>query len=235
VGRILVVQHEEHAPLGTLAGPLAEHELVTWRPDLGEPVPSLRSLDGLLPLGGTPHPDHDEHRPWLPVERDLLREALAAGTPVLGVCLGSQVLAQAAGGEAGPAERPEIGWHDVRLTAAAHCDPLLGGLPDRFWAFEWHHYRFSVPAGAQLLASTPAAGQAFRVGERAWGLQFHVEVDAPLVEQWIDLGVDELQAHGLDPDELRADTGRRAQDYARIAEHVAGRFAGIVAARARAA
>jgi GMP synthase (glutamine-hydrolysing) len=236
VTSILIVQHEEHAPLCSLEPPLVEqgHSLEVWRPDLGEPVPQVSAFDGVISLGGVAHPDQDSIYPWLAGERSLLRAAIDLGVPTLGVCLGSQLLAQAAGGAAGPSEDPEIGWCEVRLTDAAQDDSLLGGLPASFPAFEWHHYRFSLPPGATLLAVNESANQGFAFGDCAWGLQFHIEVDDALAHDWIAGGAHELVAHGIDRAGLEQESTRQAPAYARLAHHVAGRFGEVVTARAEA-
>jgi GMP synthase-like glutamine amidotransferase len=105
---------------------------------------------------------------------------------MLGVCLGAQLLAKAAHARVFPASEPEIGWHEVELTRAAADDPVLGELPPRFDAFQWHYYAHDLPAGAEELARNRVCTQAFRLGERIWGVQFHPEVTLAQVEQWID-------------------------------------------------
>src|SRR5581483_9151050 len=101
---------------------------------------------------------------------------LDLGRPVLGVCLGAQLIAKACGAPVHPSSEPEIGWHPFDLKPAAAADPLLGSLPRRFLAFQWHHYTYGVPAGAEELATSSVCTQAFRLGDTAWGIQFHAEV-----------------------------------------------------------
>jgi GMP synthase-like glutamine amidotransferase len=228
MGRVLVVQFEEHAPIGTLGPPLEGHELVTWRPDLGEPAPSLGAFDGIIAMGGVAHPDHDDQHPWLADARGLLREAVESRVPALGVCLGSQLLAQAAGGAAREAARGEVGWHEVTLTAAAHDDRLLAGMPESFPAFEWHHYEALPPESAVVLGRSALACQAFRAGERAWGLQFHVEVDQPIIESWLAGGGDDLLDFGLEAGAVADESRRNAAGYALVAEQIAARFGEVV-------
>jgi GMP synthase (glutamine-hydrolysing) len=138
-----------------------------------------------------------EDHPWIVEEKRVLDRLLAAGVPVLGVCLGSQMLASVAGAQVQRAHRPEIGWHGVETTPEALDDPLLGGAPDRFTAFQWHSYEFELPPGAVLLARSPICPQAFRLGETAWGTQFHAEVTKEIVGDWISI-------YGTDPDAVRA-------------------------------
>ena len=99
-------------------------------------------------FGGAMHPDQDAEHPWLPSEADFIRGALEAQVPLLGVCLGSQLIARAAGAPVGPARAPEVGWHRVELTEAGRADPVIGVLPGHVEAFQWHYYTFDLPAGA---------------------------------------------------------------------------------------
>jgi GMP synthase (glutamine-hydrolysing) len=111
---------------------------------------------------------------------------------MLGVCLGSQLIARAAGAWVGPARAPEIGWHPVHLTEEATSDPVLGALPRRLDAFQWHYYTYELPEGAVELAASPVARQAFRIGDRTWGIQFHAEITRGMLELWVDEGAAEL-------------------------------------------
>ncbi len=149
--------------------------------------------DAIMAFGGVQHPDQDDEYRWIPREVGYLAEALAAEVPTIGVCLGSQLLARAAGAWVGRAQRPEVGWHPVELTDAARDDPLLGRLPRRLDAFQWHYYTFELPEGAVQLAASPFCRQAFRVGERAWGIQFHAEVTRQMLDSWLSEGEQELE------------------------------------------
>ncbi len=191
-GPWVVLQHVEHEGPG-LIGPALDEAGWSWdvvRPDRGEPLPAARSLAGLVVMGG-PMGVHDtEGHPWLVPERDLLGELVRAGRPVLGVCLGAQQLAAALGAEVTTGPEPEIGLGRVQLTPAGRRDPVLGpeygGLSDpAVPCVHWHRDTFSLPDGAVHLAGTARfPHQAFRVGGRAYGLQFHVEVDRPLAAAW---------------------------------------------------
>jgi GMP synthase (glutamine-hydrolysing) len=116
----------------------------------------------------------------------------------------------------------------VQTSREAADDPLLGRFPARFSAFEWHHYRFAPPPGARLLAQSAAAPQAFRAGELAWGLQFHIEVDESIATHWLELGRPELDAHGLDHDALVAETRRQAGAYGELARELAAAFGSVM-------
>jgi GMP synthase-like glutamine amidotransferase len=227
--RFLIVQHDYDTPLGSLGEPLASHgEIDTWLPK-DEPAPPgpVGAYSGVVILGGTTHPDQDEQFPWLQPEVAVVREALERRVPTLGVCLGGQLVARAAGGWIGPAETSEVGWYPIRIDPAAAADPVLGGLVDGFHAFEWHHYRFEPPPGAVPLAWTEAACQAYRLGEHAWGLQFHIEVDAAIVASWLDdpYGVADLLEHGFDGAAIREASARHEAEYVRTATDLGERFA----------
>ena len=140
--------------------------------------------DAVLVFGGSMHVDQEEQHPWLRAESEWLAELLEGPTPTLGVCLGSQLLALAAGAPVGPLPQPERGWHEVELTEEAADDPVLSSLPERFDALQWHHYAHGLPQGAVALARNDAGLQAFRLGETTWGVQFHPEVTEPQLERW---------------------------------------------------
>ena len=179
--------------------------------------------------------ENDEHR-WLDPEKEFLRDALARGTPILGVCLGSQLLAEAAGARPYRSEEPEIGWYEIEITDAGADDPLLGPLAPSVELFEWHHYVAPLPPGGVELARTPACVQAFRIeGKPAWGLQFHAEVTRENLFSWLD-GWDQSEAvhTSLDPDAIRAASERRIEEQNEIGRRLAERFL-AEAARATAA
>jgi GMP synthase-like glutamine amidotransferase len=162
------------------------------------------------------------------VEISLLGDLLTAGTPVLGVCLGAELLAAAAGGGAYAMERPEVGWYDVRVTEAGTADLLLGPLAPEFEALEWHSYGLALPARAAALASSASCAQAFRGGAVAWGTQFHAEVTMSDLAAWIDheRGPEEADRLGLHADELRAQTAERIERWNELGRRLCGRFLG---------
>jgi GMP synthase (glutamine-hydrolysing) len=205
---LLSLVHGEDART-ELFGPVAAeagHRLAEWSFGWASPPPQpLEAYDAVLVFGGSMHVDQDDAYPWLRVELKWLRELLERPVPTLGICLGSQLLAQAAGAWVGPVAKPEIGWHEVELTEAAADDPVLSVLPSRFEAFQWHHYGHELPAGAVGLAHSPASLQGFRLGESWWGVQFHPEVTELQLERWID---DESDPPP-NPAGLRAETRER--------------------------
>ena len=162
------------------------HRLEEWSLAWDAPMPRpLDAYGAVIIFGGAMHADQDERHPWLREENAFIQRLFDLGMPTLGVCLGAQLLAKAAHAPVFPSPQPEIGWHEVELTDAASEDPVFGRLPSRFPAFQWHFYTHGVPAGAEELARSPVCTQAFRLGERVWGVQFHPEVTSAQVEQWI--------------------------------------------------
>jgi GMP synthase (glutamine-hydrolysing) len=184
----------------------AGHELVEWPVQLGGRAPE--GGDAVIVLGGAMHPDEDERHDWLTTELRWLEGALEQGTPLLGICLGSQLVARAAGAEVFRSAESEVGWLPVECTAAAAADPVAGSLPERFDAFQWHHYTHTLPAGAVELARSPVCTQAYRVGN-AWGVQFHPEVRAEQVEEWLA----EDPADVADAEGLRRETRERISGW----------------------
>lgn len=141
--------------------------------------------DAVLVLGGTAHPYEDEAHPWLVPEVEYLERILDVGVPALGVCLGAELFARAAGGRVERAREPEIGWFPVELTAAAANDLVFSALPSRFDSFQWHEYAAGVPPGGIELARNEIGPQAYRLGNAVWGVQFHPEVRLDQLVGWI--------------------------------------------------
>jgi GMP synthase (glutamine-hydrolysing) len=179
------------------------------------------------------HVDQNDGHPWLAPEKEFIRDALESGVPILGVCLGSQLLAEAAGASPYRSSEPEIGWYDIEITEAGAADPLLGLLAPSVELFEWHHYVAPVPPGAVELARTPLCVQAFRIeGKPAWGLQFHAEVTREDLFSWLD-GWENSEAPqtGLDPEQIRAASEQRIEDQNEIGRGIAARFLAEAARR----
>ncbi|MFL5959280.1 MAG: type 1 glutamine amidotransferase [Gaiellaceae bacterium] len=192
-----------------LFGPLvaeAGHRLDEWSFGWATPPPEpLDAYDAVLVFGGAMHGDQEDTHPWLRDELEWLHALLERPVPTLGICLGSQLLARAAGAWLGPLPEPEIGWREVELTEEGTADEVLSTLPPRFEALQWHHYGHGLPAGAVALARNAASLQAFRLGETCWGVQFHPEVTEPQLERWIRDKSDPPP----DPERLRAETRER--------------------------
>jgi GMP synthase (glutamine-hydrolysing) len=185
-GPVVILQHEVESFPATVACVLeADGVPYTVRHVYGDDgVPALGELEsiaGLIPLGGGMNSDDDRYA-WLAGERLLLREAVVRDTPVLGICLGAQQLAAATGGRVYHRGHAERGWLPVEVTGE---DRLFAGLPRRFWTLQWHGDSFEAPPRAAVFAERGGGQQAFRIGRRAWGVQFHPEVDDALVEHWL--------------------------------------------------
>jgi GMP synthase-like glutamine amidotransferase len=212
--RILSILHPGGGNSGLLReqASAAGHELVEWTPGAGEEIPGpLADFDALAVFGGAMNvPDH-ERLPWLAGELELLREALARRMPLIGVCLGAQLIAAAAGAEVHRVDQPEIGWLEVDRLPEAAEDPVLGALPERFTAYQWHSYASRLPAGAVELARSPVCPQAYVLDGHAWGVQFHPEVTPDVLDEWIgDYGSDpDAVAAGMDPEAARAEIPRQ--------------------------
>ncbi|PLX93185.1 MAG: hypothetical protein C0621_08270 [Desulfuromonas sp.] len=148
------------------------------------PLPQLQEKDALIVLGGYMGVHDQQQYPYLADLLTVLRESAEKGTPLLGICLGGQLLAHALGGDVSAKTRGEKGLVEIRLTPQGEADPLFSDIDSGFLAFQWHNDSFTPPANADLLASSrDCPGQAFRY-KNAWGLQFHPEVDADLVQRW---------------------------------------------------
>jgi GMP synthase (glutamine-hydrolysing) len=228
--RALAIVHQTDAGPGVFAEEMRERgvELDEWllsERGTGPPV-EVAEYDAVLTFGGAMHADQEDRHPWLRFEKDFLAAMIDDRMPVLAVCLGCQVLAEAAGGTARRASEPEIGWHDVEITEEGARDPVIGPLAPSFTGFQWHSYEALPPEGAAILARSPVCVQAYRVGEVAWGIQFHAEVTAADTEVWIDdYRADEDAVRiGVDPDALRAESRERIGDWNRLGRELCGRF-----------
>lgn len=211
-----ILQHVAWEGPGLIADAARAHgvPIEVRRMDRGDAVPRVGDIAGVIVLGGPMGVRDASSLPFLAAEQGLLRAAVEHGLPVLGVCLGAQLLAAALGArvEKGPA--PEIGPGEVRLTADGLNDPVLGGARAVLPVVHWHEDTFEVPTGAAHLAESPLCrNQAFRVGQRAYAFQFHLEVDRTLADAW---------ATRL-PAGVRIDEEHRAE-VERIGRAVMGRF-----------
>ena len=233
--RLLVFQHVATETAGTLdpllraAGFRIRYVNFERTPD-SDPDP--RRYDGLVVLGGSMNVDEAGAFPHLKTEIEVLREALAREMPILGICLGAQLLASALGAEVHPAPVREIGWYPLQSSPSAELDPLLRHVTHGQHVFQWHSYTFAVPPDAVHLASTATcANQAFRYGSNAYGLQFHPEVDRAIIERWLSVPAwrEELEAQE-GPEyarQVHADTNRHVGPATDAAARVFGEFAAL--------
>jgi GMP synthase-like glutamine amidotransferase len=210
-------------------------EFEVLRPFDGDPVPTdLGGYDALVVLGGDQHAypaaDGTPGAPWFPALESLLRKAVRGGVPTLAVCLGAQLLAQAHGGLVEPAEAgPEIGPRLVAKRDVAERDPLFAPLPMLPDVLQWHHDEVSeLPASAVLLAaSTSYPNQAFRIGDRAWGVQFHIECDTAMISDWVAGNEEVLDELGIGAGVLMERTEEVMADLAEVWQPFAERFAAV--------
>ncbi len=162
------------------------HEITPVTLWQGDSFPQLGDFDGLFVLGGPMNVDEEARYPWLAAEKIFLREAAAAGKAILGVCLGAQLLSVVLGGSVASNSGKEIGWYPVRLTRVGRAHALFRDFPAEFTAFHWHGDRFAIPPGGALTAESVACPhQAFVMGERVVGLQFHLEMTGESVASLI--------------------------------------------------
>ncbi len=191
MSRVVVFQQTSHEPLGLLDDVFAAFGLTVQVIPLYKAVPDAvdwMGTLGLVVLGGPMNVDETDTYPFLKREVQWIREALASQVPILGICLGSQLLAKALGAAIYPNRTKEIGWYEINLTEQAAEDLLFLGLPASLIVFQWHGDTFDLPKGAVLLATSPQCrNQAFRMGDNAWGLQFHPEMTTDLIDRWLSL------------------------------------------------
>jgi GMP synthase (glutamine-hydrolysing) len=231
VSRVLVIVNDPSDPLGPLGDWLSEAGLELQIVDAysERPPASLDGYDGLLVLGGSMGANDDDASPWLPAVRALLSEAVRAELPTLGICLGGQLLAVAAGGRvsANP-DGPEYGAQLIAKRANAATDPLFGAMPITPDVIQWHVDAVTqLPPGAVLLANSPSCDvQAFRVGRLAWGTQFHFETTPANVREWAAEDADELE--GYDVERLLARSDAAHEDIAEVWRPFAFSWAAVV-------
>ena len=241
MSRILVCQHVAFEILGTLNPLLRRHGVRIKYVNFGrdpEARPSLDGYEGLVVLGGPMSVNDTERHPHLATEIELIGRALERGLPVLGICLGAQLLARALGAEVRPGPEKEIGWYDVSLAPEARTDRLFAHFGPSEKIFQWHGDGFELPEGAVRLASTPVCpNQAFRYGEDAYGLQFHLEVDPDLIERWLSVPVHRAELAELegrvDPDRIRRETAAHIGRLRQLSDRTFSLFAERIGAGPR--
>jgi len=172
--------------------------------------PKLEDITHIVLLGGPMNVYEEDRYPFLKDEDLFIKEAIQRGKAILGICLGAQLIAKALGAKVFKAPVKEIGWYDVSLTKVGLQDPLLSCLAKTFPVFQWHEDTFEIPNGARLIAtSSPISHQAFRYGEKVYGLQFHLEVTKEMIRDWIETYGEGRKAEIMAETEIKIETYRK--------------------------
>lgn len=184
---VLIIKHIDIEGPGTLEDFFKQNNWQIKVVDLGnnDSLPPLRECEAVISLGGPMNVYETDKYPFLKTEEDFLRAALKQEKPILGICLGAQMLAKTCGAKVKKAKQKEIGWYEVDLNDVAKTDILFQGIEDNLTVFQWHEDVFDIPKEGILLAKTKDINQAFRIGN-AYGLQFHLEVTPKMIKDWID-------------------------------------------------
>ena len=230
--KILVFQHVAHQILGTLDPLLRQAGFRIRYVNFGrdpDARPELDGYDGLVVLGGPMNADETDAHPHLAHEIEVIGEAIARERPMLGICLGAQLLARALGSPVERAPTHEVGWYDVAMSDAARDDAILGHFEPVERLFQWHEDTFDVPTtGVHLASSEICPNQAFRVGDRAYGFQFHLEADGQLIERWLATpehrAALEQSGASFDPERIRTETAACVDRQQEIARRAFGGF-----------
>jgi len=232
VPRVTCFQHIDCEGPGSLLEIFKSKEVQVdlLKPFRGEPIP-VHLGDGLVILGGPMGVYEEKKFPWMTGELDAIRKCLDASIPVLGICLGSQMLAYAAGAQVFRGALPEVGWFPVAFTPEGHLDPLFLGLPAEFNAFHWHGDTFTLPPNSVRLASSAYyPNQVFKVGRNAYGFQCHLEVTVEMVKSWASLYAKELTPQGGPnrPERIEDHLLENAKTLGTLSEKVFTRWAALL-------
>jgi GMP synthase (glutamine-hydrolysing) len=230
--KLLVCQHVAHEILGTLnpllkrAGFRIRYVNFARHPDA---QPSLDGYDGIVILGGPMSANDTDRLPHLVTEMNLIEQAMQRNLPMLGICLGAQLIAKTLGAAVYPNPEQEIGWYDVSPTGEADSDPLLSKFRNSEKIFQWHGETFDMPRSTRHLAfSALCANQAFRYGDNVYGFQFHLEVDEPMIHRWLALAEHKNEFRGLgeniDPGRIHNETPEHIARLHHLSDHVFSEF-----------
>jgi len=211
--KILVIQHNLDDHLNELAAPLIEAglEIETWDVENTEaPTLDISAYDGIVSLGAIAGVLEESKHAWMPVERKMFEQALELDIPLLGICFGSQLLASAGGAEVYKVATPEVGWTKVDMVSPASgtgpADPVMAALGDTPDVFHFHYDSFTIPENFELFGVTGEIPQAFKVGKRAWGMQFHIEVGLAAMHSWFATYGRAFEKEGVSIEEQKAVT-----------------------------
>ena len=191
MAKVLVFQHVPYEPLGTLDPLIRQRKHRIRYVNFGRDPhckPSIDGYDALIVLGGPMNIGQESEYPHLETEKSLIRDAIDSNIPVLGICLGAQLIASALGAKVHPAKENEIGWYPLLSTSEGEADSVINHFSDVESVFQWHGFTFELPNEAELLVEGEGVkNQAFRVGENVYGFQFHLEASQPLIKRWLHL------------------------------------------------
>lgn len=226
-----VIRHVPHEGLGLIEESLAAAGVSHCYYHPSETDSDMGRFDYLVILGG-PWSVYDNF-PWLEAETELIKQTIEKGIPLLGICLGAQLIARTLGAIVSPCDTKEIGWYPLNLTGAGSSDNVLGNLEAEETVFQWHGDTFDIPEGAEHLASSPnCTNQAFRYGDSTWALQFHLEVTPEMVNTWLEVPENQLEVQtafgNSKSEEIKKDTASHA---GRLNELGARAFASFLESR----
>ena len=236
---ILVIQHVPHERLGTFEETFTKAEC-HLQPlnayDAKNTWPRLDKIDGIVSMGGPQSVNEQAKYPYLMREIELLNDALKAQVPILGVCLGAQLLAAALGAKVTKNPQKEIGWYPLTRELGADGDPLFEPFGQTETVFQWHSDTFALPKGAVRLASSPLCQeQAFRYGDNVYGLQFHVEVTEAIIRAWMQTPVNKAELISLrgviDPMSIRRQSPHHIARLQELSSHIATGFSNLLVNR----
>ncbi len=227
--RALVIRQVPHEGLGIIKRPL-ERDFIVEYFDMYRGAalpPTIDGYDALIVMGGPMGVYEEDLYPFLRHEIRLIQSALKKRVPTLGICLGAQLLAKAAGAEVYKGKAKEIGWYRVEIDDETKDDWLFLGFPDEFTVFQWHGDTFDVPSGGVRLASSKLfPNQVIKAGPCAYGIQFHLEVTAEMIREWLMINSDELSGlkDSIDPERILKETPANIDGLHRLGNALVARF-----------
>jgi len=228
---VLIIKHIDIEGPGLIEDYLKQRKIpfyiLNLRPDIH--LPKLDGLTHIVILGGPMNVYEEDRYPFLRDEDLFIKEAIQMGKPILGICLGAQLMAKALGAKVFKAPLKEIGWYEVSLTDEGVKDPLFSSLPKKFPVFQWHEDTFEIPKSGKLVAtSSPLSHQAFRYGEKVYGLQFHLEVTEEMIQEWTETYEEEFNGLQNPPPfskaEIMTETAMKIESYTKRGMLFLGNF-----------
>ncbi|MDO8446606.1 MAG: type 1 glutamine amidotransferase [Deltaproteobacteria bacterium] len=225
MNEILIFKHVPFEGPGTFREELEKRGLLYREVNLYEEAApaNLDGCKGLIIMGGPMNVYEEKEYPFLKDEDRLIKEALSKGLPMIGVCLGAQLMAKTAGAKVTKGDKKEIGWYPLHLTEEASEDQVFRTIPQEIEVFQWHGDTFDIPDRAVRLASSDLfPNQAFRIGDNAYAFQFHIEVTSDIIKSWIDINEEELAGlkNYIDSQKVLSETKNKIDNLGRLAKNV---------------